>query len=129
MIPEELRRDLERLEASGLDPEAIEDGSRAYVRFCRYRLPGSIYNKPLTNLLVLTLSSYPKAGLDMFWTDHDLTLPDGSAPNGASVIEEHIGLWWRRFSYHPYQNKPWNPSSDSIVSFMSYIEQRLKRGD
>ena len=129
MIPEELRQDVAKFNADTPDIEMHEDAGRVYVQFSRYNLPPMIYNKPATDLLVLTTSRYPRAGFDMFWTDPDLTLANGGIPNAAEVIETHLGKQWRRFSYHPYQNRRWNPSEDSLVSFVSYINQRLARGD
>ena len=129
MIPNELRHDLKNVYTTCLQASIIEEGAKVYVLFSGYKLPPSIYSKPSTDLLVFTTELYPKAGFDMFWTDHDLTLAGGRVPNGAVEIEEHIGRRWRRFSYHPYQGKPWKPSEDSLVSFVSYIDQRLARGD
>lgn len=129
MIPEELRRDVARLPDNIPSAEIHEDGTRIYVQFSERTLPPMIYNKPATNLLVVTTPLYPHAGFDMFWTDPDLTLASGDIPNAAEVVETHLGRQWRRFSYHPYQDRPWNPSEDSLVSFVSYIDQRLARGD
>lgn len=129
MIPEELRQDVAKLRANFPDIDIREEGTRIYVQFDGYRLPSSIYNKPATDMLVLTTALYPRAGFDMFWTDPDLTLANGNTPSAAATIETYLGRQWRRFSYHPYQNRPWNPSEDSLVSFVDYIRQRLARGD
>ena len=129
MIPDELRRDLEKVRPTCLRADIVEENTRVYVLLNEHKLPPSIYNKPSTDLLVFTTNLYPRAGFDMFWTDRDLVLADGRVPNGAETIEVHLGSQWRRFSYHPYQYKPWSPSRDSLVSFVSYIDQRLARGD
>lgn len=129
MIPEELRQDVAKLHADFHSTEISEDGTIIYVQFIGYHLPPLIYNKLVTDLLVLTTPMYPRAGFDMFWTDPDLTLANGNIPSAAGEIETYLGRQWRRFSYHPYQNRPWDPSEDSLVSFLSYIAQRLARGD
>ena len=120
---------MEKLRSSRHRASIVEKNARVYVLFNEHNLPRPIYNKPSTDLLVFTTNMYPQAGFDMFWTDRDLTLPDGRVPNGAEVIEAHLGIQWRRFSYHSYQNRPWSPSRDSLVSSVSYIDQRLARGD
>lgn len=72
---------------------------------------------------------YPQAGFDMFWTDKSLTLRDGRIPMGGEVEEPHLGLVWRRFSYHPYGERGWDPSRDDVAGFVAYVQQRLQRGD
>lgn len=129
MIPPELNRDLQLLRSAGLKFKTVIETQKAYVWFNDYKLPASVYNKNTTDLLILTLTSYPKAGFDMFWVDSDVTLCDGRTPNAADVIECHVGKLWRRFSYHPYQNEPWSPSEDNVASFINYVDQRLGRGD
>lgn len=128
MILPVLNRDLELLRSAGLKFKTVVEDRKVYVWFNNYELP-PIYNKPFTDLLIVTLTSYPRAGFDMFWVDTDISLSDGTIPNNAERIEEHAGKSWRRFSYHPYQNKKWNPSADNVASFMCYVDQRLGRGD
>ena len=129
MISQELNRDLEPLRSAGLKFKIIVEDRKTYVWFTGYSLPPALYNKDTTDLLILTLTSYPRAGFDMFWVDPDVLLRDGRTPNGAGVTERHAGKLWRRFSYHPYQDKPWNPFEDNVVSFINYVDQRLGRGD
>lgn len=129
MIPEELQKDVDDLKKRGFALEIIEDPPRIYIRFNNFLLPPGIYNVSETNLLIFTTSNYPNAGCDMFWTDQDLTLKDGRIPNSASSIESHLGTQWRMFSYHPYQQTPWNPADDSVQKHVEYVQQRLRNGD
>ena len=129
MIPQELGRDLDRLRSAGLKFQTIVEDRKVYVWFSDYKLPPSLYNKLSTDLLILTLTTYPQAGFDMFWVDSDVSLCDGRTPSSAEAIEQHAGKSWRRFSYHPYMNKKWNPSEDDVATFIRYVDQRLERGD
>ncbi len=129
MIPEELVADLQTLKNSGHIYELIEEGPRVYVRFTGHPLPLDVYNMPNTDLLVFTTQQYPNANFDMFWVDEGLRLKNQGVPRNATEVETHLGRRWRRFSYHPYQNNPWNPAVDSVISFMSYVDQRLAKGD
>ncbi len=129
MIPEELLADLKVLQNRGLVCEIAEDGQRILIVFKDYSLPDGIYNMPKTDLLIFTTPHYPNAGFDMFWVSSDLKLQNGGVPKSAESLENYLGKSWRRFSYHPYNAKPWNPSEDSVVSFVTYVEQRLRRGD
>jgi hypothetical protein len=129
MIPEELVRDLEELKERGHVYEVVEDSGRIYIVFRGYPLPSGIYNLERTDLLIFTTPHYPNAGFDMFWVDANIALKNGGPPKNAESIENHLGRQWRRFSYHPYNVRAWNPSEDNVVSFMAYVDQRLKRGD
>lgn len=129
MIPDELVKDLQVLKDSGFIYDIVEDGLKIYIIFKNYPLPPLIYNMGSTDLLIFTTAQYPNAGFDMFWTDEKLTLKNGGIPKNAESIEPPLGKRWRRFSYHPFNNKPWNPAKDSVISYISYIDQRLNKGD
>ena len=98
----------------------------------------SHYNQAQTRVLVRVPRTYPDAGLDMFWTDPDLRLSDGSVPAGADSIEPYAatvtvagleGKSWRRFSWHPQPGTPnrWNPSVDNLVVYTEFISRRLSQ--
>jgi hypothetical protein len=130
MIPEELVKDLQVLKDNGLQFDMVEEGLRIYIVFKNYPLPPGIYNIESADLMIFTTSQYPNAGFDMFWIDENLLLRStNGAPRAAEQFENYMGRRWRRFSIHPYSKKAWNPASDSVISFMSYIEQRLRKGD
>lgn len=129
MIPEELVQDLQVLKDQGLEFSIIEESGKIYIEFKDYPLPPGLYTLDKTNLLIFTTPYYPNAGFDMFWVDQSLFLKNNGVPKSAECIEPHLGRNWRRFSYHPYNNRPWNPSEDSVIRFMSYVQQRLRNGD
>lgn len=129
MIPEELLADLKVLGDRGFAHELVEDGGRIFIIFKDYQLPPNLYNLEKTDLLIFTTPHYPNAGFDMFWADEKLRLSNGSVPKSGESVENYLGRNWRRFSYHPYGAKPWNPSDDNVVTFMGHVDQRLKKGD
>lgn len=129
MIPEELLADLKVLSEQGFAYDLVEDGGRIFIIFKEYPLPPNLYNLDKTDLLIFTTPHYPNAGFDMFWVDEKLRLGNGGIPKSGESVENYLGRSWRRFSYHPYNVKPWNPSDDNVVTFMSYVDQRLKKGD
>lgn len=129
MIPDELAGDLAALKNRGFKIESVEKDARIYVVFRQFKLPAGLYNAAAADLLIFTTPHYPQAGFDMFWTDGSLTLRDGRIPGGADYLEEHLGRKWRRFSYHPYDARAWNPSKDDVIGFTEYVIRRLQRGD
>ena len=129
LVPETLVVDMQVLRDRGYDFEIIEENPRIFIVFKNYPLPKGAYNLDQTDLLVFTTPYYPNAGFDMFWVDEKLLLKNGAIPQGAGSIENYRGRNWRRFSYHPYNTKQWNPSEDSAATFIAYVEQRLQKGN
>jgi len=129
MIPDELASELGSLKDRNFVFSVVEQDSRIYIIFSEYPLPDGIYAIPKTALMIFTTSQYPNAGFDMFWTEETLLLRNGQPPRGAESIEVYVGRRWRRFSYHPYNSKPWKPSEDNLEAFLSYVNQRLRKGD
>jgi hypothetical protein len=126
MIPQDLINDLTEIDRPH---EIVDDGQRIFIVFKDYLLPPGLYNLEKTDLMIFTTPIYPNAGFDMFWVDQALTLRNGSIPKNGEAMEDYIGKKWRRFSYHPFQVKPWDPSNDSVVTYLSYVDQRLRKGD
>ena len=129
MVPEELLEEITTLEQGGCRVEIVEQDKKIYIIFKDYCLPKNLYNISSTDLLIFTTPNYPDAGFDMFWVDETLLLKNDSIPKAGDEMESHLGKTWRRFSYHPYDKKHWNPSEDDVISFFGYVEQRLNRGD
>ncbi len=129
MIPEELTQDLQTLQNQGFNYELVEESSNIYIVFKSFPLPPALYNMEATDLLIFTTIHYPSAGFDMFWTDLSLTLNNGDTPKNADTTEQHLDRKWRRFSYHPYDSKPWKPHEDNVIIFIEYVRQRLRNGD
>ncbi|MCE7736980.1 MAG: hypothetical protein GPJ54_18995 [Candidatus Heimdallarchaeota archaeon] len=129
MIPDELLQDLKIFEEQGREYEIVDEGNRIYIIFKNYCLPTGLYNKDKTDLMIFTTPQYPNAGFDMFWVDETITLKSGGQPKSAEQFETYLERRWRRFSYHPYNKKPWNPSEDDVIQFMLYVNQRLEKGD
>ncbi|MGC8516188.1 MAG: E2/UBC family protein [Thermoplasmata archaeon] len=129
MIPDELIKDLSCLKDRDFNFEIKEEGPRVYIWIRDFPLPDGKYNSNRTDVLVFTTQYYPNAGFDMFWVDDSLKLANGQEPKNGNQFELHLGRRWRRYSIHPFNSKPWNPGSDSICSYISYIEQRLNKAD
>ncbi|HEV2317524.1 MAG TPA: E2/UBC family protein [Thermoplasmata archaeon] len=136
MLPAQLSEELTELKKTYRVEVAEEDTTINVVIF---DFPTStLYNLSHTRVLIRVPRTYPDAGLDMFWTDPDLKLADGSTPNGADQLEpypatgqipELAGKAWRRFSWHPQPGTPtrWNPAYDNLLSYTEFIKRRLSQ--
>lgn len=129
MIPKDLQKDTNTLKNRGFIFDFIEECGHIYIQFSNFPLPAGVYNMDETDLLIFTTPDYPCASFDMFWTDQDLVLKDGTVPKQSDMIEIHLGKYWRRFSYHPYQDTQWNPAKDNVGRYVEYVQQRLRNGD
>ncbi len=121
MLPPQLVQEVESLRREGLEIDLVEADGWACVVVHDFPVPAR-YSKPHTDLLVKCPMSYSDGRPDMFWTDEDLTLNGGQAPQKADVIEVSLGRRWRRFSYHP-QN--WNPGSDDLRTYLEFVNTGL----
>lgn len=129
MIPDELSSELKSLRERGFQVDVTEQDTRVFLIFQKYALPSGVYSITESDLMVFTTTQYPNAGFDMFWVDENLKLKDGRLPRGAEAVESYLGKRWRRFSYHPYNGRQWNPAEDNLERHMEYVRQRLFRGD
>ena len=84
------------------------------------------WTKPATSIRFLAPAGYPFAALDCFWADEDLRLAGERMPQNTALnpIPEvgALGLW---FSWH--LASPWNPTRDTLSSWMNSINDRLRR--
>ena len=128
MIPQDLTNDLQELKDVGYVFEVKEEASKVYIEFDAFSIPSDKFSMTTTPLLIFTTQEYPKANFDMFRTDEKLVLKNGSVPQSAEVIDTHLGKRWRRFSYHPYNSKPWNQALDTVGSFIEHVRERFRKG-
>jgi len=127
MIPQELLDEVTRLRDLGYTLEVTEEGQRIYLTFQNFSL-GSAYSPSVSSLMVFTSVQYPNAGFDMFWVEEGVKLASGGIPQAGDSVETYLGRRWRRFSWHLPQNRPWNPSRDSLLTWLAAVEERLRKG-
>lgn len=114
-------KEVEELRQKGFGVARSDTDKFAILIIDAYRLPAG-WSKEETRLMLKLPASYPNGKPDMFWTDEDLMLANGSVPEKGDVIEEHNGEKWRRFSWHP---KSWTPGRDNIHTFLAFVDRRL----
>jgi hypothetical protein len=127
MIPKELQDEVDGLRVLGYSIEVQEEGQRIYLVFKCFSL-GTSYAPPVSELMVFTTVQYPNAGFDMFWVEEGVKLASGALPQAGESIEPYMGRRWRRFSWHLPPNRPWNPSRDSLSTWIATVEERLSKG-
>jgi hypothetical protein len=118
-LPPRLVKEIEQLE---LKLEVREDGGVINLVFKDFPIPHG-YNCSVADLLVRIPLSYPDAGPDMFWTNPQLTLANGTAPQAANQVESYMGQQWRRFSWHII----WKPNTDNLQNYVHFVRRRLEQ--
>lgn len=103
--------------------ERLPSGA-ALITIPNFLLPPG-WNRSESTLRFIAPVNYPFANPDCFWADENLRLANGAEPqNSAStaIPEASLGsLRW--FSWHVRDN--WNPSRDTLVSWIASIAERL----
>ena len=123
-VSEILRKDTEELErATGLDVEVVPEGAQIFIVVKQLHLPSGVFKVDRTDTLFMTDQQYRYSAMDMFWTEVDVTLSDGSVPANADSIESYIGRRWRRFSWH--RNGVWNPNRNGLLDHYEFMQARL----
>jgi hypothetical protein len=83
------------------------------------------WSRAESNIRFLAPEKYPFANPDCFWADGDLRLANGGEPRNSAlnpIPETSLGkLRW--FSWHVRTN--WNPSRDTLLSWMASITERF----
>jgi len=103
--------------------ERLADGSYL-ITIPAVRLPAGKWNKETTAIRFLAPVGYPAGRPDCFWTDRDLLLSGNRVPQntGANPIPNYQQLATLWFSWHV---STWSPNSDSLLTYLRVIEQRL----
>ena|SRR6266581_1288396 len=121
MLPPRLSSEIELLREAHQKIDVVEEGDM--INLVIRDFPTSpLFNRPTTTLLVRVPRAYPDAGVDMFWTDVELTLADGSIPSAGDSIEQYSGRSWRRFSWH---HGGWNPNLHSLRTYLVFVRRRF----
>lgn len=122
MIDEQFAEVAARFEGATI--ERLPSGA-ALVAIPNFTLAAG-WNRVETTIRFLVLANYPFANPDCFWADENLRLANGGEPqnSGSSPIPEtQLGnLRW--FSWHVQNN--WNPSRDTLLSWIACIAQRFR---
>lgn len=110
---------------ASLDIQKLASGTHL-VEIHDVPLPAG-WSQTSTSIRFLVPVAYPFAALDCFWADNGLRLASGNVPTNSGsdnvVPETQIaGLW---FSWH--LASPWNPSRDTLSSWMNSINDRMRQ--
>ena len=130
-IPPQLESDIQELKTEGwvitVEPNPV-NLNQLFVIFQDYPLPIG-WNSKTTQLLIITDISYPNSKLDMFWVEPDIRLiPENKMPTAGCIetypVLNKKGQQWLRFSWHIQR---WNPAKDNLLTYLSTINDRLRR--
>lgn len=125
-LPDLLSEHIDQLRSQGYEIDVIEQQQEIGIVLHNYPIPGSIWSCTMVDLLVITHPSYPNPKMDMFWVDPAITLKDGREPNAAAKKESKFGRTWQRFSWHV---SSWNPTHDSLITYLDVVNDRLRRNE
>jgi hypothetical protein len=86
------------------------------------------WNARTTTVVFMAPAGYPMAQPDCFWADSALRLAEGAMPQSSNISaipgDATLRLW---FSWH--LSGRWNPLTDTLLTYVRVIQQRLLRGN
>jgi hypothetical protein len=126
VAPDELHRHADELaERAEVPVEVVEEAAQRFIILRGLALPPGAYQVANTDVLFITDAQYPLSAMDMFWTDLDVLLPDGSVPASADSIETYHGRQWRRFSWH--RNGVWSIHGNPLLDHFEFMLDRFSK--
>ena len=99
----------------------MTDGGQRVLVVPDVLLPAG-WNRSVVTIRVLIPVGYPQVKLDCFYTDADLLLASGGAPN-SSGPQQVFGATYLWFSWHV---NDWNSRTATLDQYVRVCEARLK---
>jgi len=107
---------------TGSEIQTLPDGTQI-VSIPDVKLPSG-WNQASTTIRFLVPVGYPAGQPDCFWADATLRLANESLPLSSGVQPiPHLGVQHLWFSWHV---TAWNPSRNSLLTYIRVIEDRLR---
>jgi hypothetical protein len=100
--------------------------SGAYlIEIDEYPLPTG-WNRSSARVLFVAPPGYPGAQPDCFWVEPTrLRLANGETPQASNDSNPIPGADGRSTTWFSWHLQSWNPNSDSLLTYMNVITQRL----
>ncbi len=106
--------------------ETINEAGKRWLLINEYPLPEG-YTVEVVKLAIQVPPLYPKAQLDMFYTDPPLALSSGLAIPANQVRAVIEGIQFHGWSRHRNHASAWNPTKDSVITHLALIEGALNK--
>jgi len=120
LIPE---RDREFLKEKEYEYNITPIGGSILVIIRNFEFPVN-YMPQKSDLLIILPAGYPNAPLDMFRTNPDVKLLNGSWPVASEPHEVYLEKQWQRWSRHI----DWRVGTDCLRTFISAVKKELSKG-
>lgn len=121
-----LEDDESYLDSLGLQWEtSISEGNR-WLIVRNYPVPDG-YTMKTVSLALMVSPTYPQAEIDMFYVHPHLHLTSGIEIPATQVSQAIVGISFQRWSRHRGAIKPWNPSTDNVVTHLAFVETALHK--
>lgn len=108
------------------DWETFNEAGKRWLLIKEYPLPEG-YTVGAVKLAIQVPPLYPKAQLDMFYTDPPLALSSGVAIPANQVRAVIEGTQFHGWSRHRNSASAWNPANDSVITHLALIEGALNK--
>lgn len=113
------------LKQSGHSYEEVAELDKRGVVLHAVRLPAGKFQVECADLLIQIPPGYPDANLDMFYSSPTLCLASSGRAPSATLVEQHFGKPWQRWSRH-YKTGQWRSGIDDLATHMTMIYRSLR---
>ena len=119
-----LERDERYLDEQSYEWEAAIDGKRRWLLIHGFKLPEGYTTAEV--LLALDISpNYPKAEIDMFYSNPPLVLSSGRAIAATQVRAKIFGTEFHGWSRHRSPTAKWKPETDCVATHLALVESAI----
>lgn len=116
--------DIEYLSSKGYTFDVSQQGSDVHIIIQDYAFPEA-YHPRQASLLIIIPAGYPNAKPDMFWTNPDIRMINGSWPKSSEVHQDFQGMNWQRWSRHLNN---WRSGVDNLKTYMASVRKEINKG-
>jgi len=121
-LPEQ---DVEFLELSGYQWEAIQEGNRKWLIIYNFPVPEG-YHINSVNIGLDITPGYPVAQIDMVYFDQPVQLKNNRQIR-ATAYQPILGKNWVRWSRHRTGENPWRPGLDDVCTHLQLVTYWMER--
>ena len=124
-LPPLLQTHIQILRDKGFTIEVDDSGSATHVIFKDYPIPGDIWDRTKSDLLITVTFTYPNCKLNSLYIYPAITLKRGIKP--FAVTESIMyGKRWQDFSWYVEE---WNPACHNIITYLDVVNERLNTNE
>jgi hypothetical protein len=120
MCPEDVKTEVEKLVAEGIDLKILDVAGQCYVLVRDIEAPNPPWDREKYDILIAIPSAYSDASLDGFYISLPYKFNNKNHPRVNGGIIETESQQWQLISWHYPDGKPWKRGQDNLDSHITH---------